>query len=335
MRHFIRACAAGALWVGGAAALAHHSLAGFDLERPLTLEGTVTRFDWANPHVYIEMAIEREGGEREIWQVQAEPPSSMVLQGWSRSSLAVGERITVDARPSRNPQRRMALGGRVRKADGTELDIRPRPLPPPKRLTAAPSLAGQWLTEFDPDVADAFLEPLATWPLTEKGAAAAESYNDVDNPSKNCVDEPVPYVMVYRNAKTIERDGDRVIIRDSYGGARTIHLNVDSHTDAPYSSQGHSIGRWTGAVLEVDSARFTEHRRGNAFGLPSGRQKHLVERFALSADGTHATYTFRLEDPEYLAEPVTGALELVHRPDVPSIDERCDPEIARRYLDRP
>ena len=62
-------------------------------------------------------------------------------------------------------------------------------------------------------------------------------------------------------------------------------------------------------TLVIDTAHFAEHRRGNSVGgLASSREKHLMERLRLGDDKTYLSYTFRLEDPEYLAEPVTGTL---------------------------
>ena len=61
--------------------------------------------------------------------------------------------------------------------------------------------------------------------------------------------------------------------------------------------------------------RFAPHRLGNGAGLPSGAGKHLVERFALNAEGG-LTYSFESRDPEYLKERVTGTAQWLYRPDV-------------------
>ena len=67
--------------------------------------------------------------------------------------------------------------------------------------------------------------------------------------------------------------------------------------------------------------------------MPSGTQKHLVERFGLSADRTTLTYSFTLEDPEYLAAAFEGSAVWDHRPDLQYTAEPCDLENARRYLE--
>ena len=127
---------------------------------------------------------------------------------------------------------------------------------------------------------------------------------------------------------------DDIVIRTELEGVeRVIHLNESSHEGAEPSVQGHSIGRWEGDVLVVDTARFAEHGMGNAQKLPSGPDKHLTERFALSPDGGSIIYSFEMTDPDYLAEPIGYELEWVYSPDFEMVRLPCDPESAQRYLD--
>ena len=65
--------------------------------------------------------------------------------------------------------------------------------------------------------------------------------------------------------------------------------------------------------------------------MPSGAEKHLVERFAVTPEGGLA-YSFVLEDPEYLTAPVTGSTQWSYRPDVPFVATPCSPDNARRFL---
>ena len=111
-----------------------------------------------------------------------------------------------------------------------------------------------------------------------------------------------------------------------------MHLNVASHDGAEASLQGHSIGRWDGNALVVDTARFAEHRNGTFWSVPSSSRKHLTERFELDADGSGLTYRFELEDPEYLTRPVAADAQWVYRPDLEFHAEPCDIENARRFV---
>lgn len=116
-----------AAWCGGLAialmalpSAAHHSFAMFDQKKIVTLEGTVTQFQWANPHAFIELDVV-SGGKSQHWSIELNSPNNLTRQGWRRSSLRPGDRITVRIAPLRSGH----PGGLfldLRKADGTVLD---------------------------------------------------------------------------------------------------------------------------------------------------------------------------------------------------------------------
>lgn len=85
-------------------ASAHHWFsASFDGGTSLTLIGTVTRFDWKNPHVlvYVDVTDARTGGRR-TWIMEMGSPNGLMRAGWSRNALKAGERITVEGAPARD-----------------------------------------------------------------------------------------------------------------------------------------------------------------------------------------------------------------------------------------
>jgi hypothetical protein len=319
-------------------AAAHHSGAMFDDERTVTLDATVTQLRWKNPHVYIEVETVDSAGRMVAWAIEGLAPSGMRSGGWSPSSLEPGDRIVVAGNPARNPDRNMMLGSSVIREDGIRLEMpslqNRRGLPPVDLPTpiVADSLSGRWVTRWNPAAASEFFGARARWALTDKGAAAMDSYDASMDPGANCVPEPVPYVMIFPAGKSIRIGDEMTIIRDELGMERSVHMNAKSHDDATYADHGHSIGRWEADTLVVDTTHFSSHRRGLALrGLPSGPGKHLVERFELGPDRTTMRYTYWLEDPEYLAEPRSGELELVYRPDVPFVSEACDLTSASRF----
>jgi hypothetical protein len=138
--------------------------------------------------------------------------------------------------------------------------------------------------------------------------------------------------MVWPALHSIETGEDVTRIRSEWG-ERIIDMTRTSHEGASFGNQGHSIGRWDGDTLVVDTTNFSDHRSGLGGGLPSGPRKPLVERFTPSPDRTRITYTYEVEDPEYLVEPMTGSIQLVHRPDLVLVSVPCDPEAAARYLE--
>jgi hypothetical protein len=74
---------------------AHHSVsAEFDLSKRITLEGRVTKIEWMNPHVYLYVDVNADG-KTSNWACETAGPNTLARQGWSRSSLKIGDRITV------------------------------------------------------------------------------------------------------------------------------------------------------------------------------------------------------------------------------------------------
>ena len=100
-RSLVALVAAGALLSGGSAA-AHHSLATFDREKTVTINGTVKEFDWTNPHVFIEVVAEDSKGENVVWSVQASTPAVLARGGWRPSLLRPGDKISLSIHPRKD-----------------------------------------------------------------------------------------------------------------------------------------------------------------------------------------------------------------------------------------
>ncbi len=314
---------------------AHHSRAIYDRERLVTLDGVVAQFEWGNPHVYLYVETQSDTGDPVVWAVEHGTTTSLRRRGWSSDTFAVGDRVTVRANPSKSADRNMALVNRVQKAGvtlyefgtpATNIDGSETP------AVEADGLSGTWVIE-QTDLVGFFSEP-DSWPLSERGLAAVESYDDLTmNPQIRCMSRIAPWFMIFPSVQEIQVSETSVSIRSEYDTIeRTVHMDVPSHVGAPVSYQGHSIGRWEGDVLVVDTTNFADHRNGNARGIPSGSQKHLIERFELNADSTSLTYRFELEDPEYLAETVSGEVRSMYRPDLELTPIQCDLENARRFV---
>ena len=318
-------------------ARAHHSWAPYDVTREVTLEGLVTEYKWANPHSYIRLVTAGEEGGSEIWEIELSSAVVIRNRGWSADTIAVGDRVTIYANPSRNPNLTKALGARLQGRDGVVWDMRSANRNAPAVVVpeaGADSLAGLWRTTVTPEVREHFFffEP-TDWPLTEAGVRAFQAFENGDNPGKNCVPYASPFLMIIPDAKRITIGEDEIVIRTELESvSRVIHMNASSHEGVEPSVQGHSIGRWEGNVLVVDTARFAVHGMGNAQKLPSGPDKRLTERFALSPDGKRIRYSFEMTDPDYLTKPIGYELEWVYSPDFEMVQLPCDPESAQRYL---
>jgi Family of unknown function (DUF6152) len=82
--------------------LAHHSFAMFDTAKRLTMSGTVTAFEWTNPHVYIEIDVPDDKGVVKHWSVELGSPSILMQAGWKFSDVKVNDTITVVLNPLRS-----------------------------------------------------------------------------------------------------------------------------------------------------------------------------------------------------------------------------------------
>jgi hypothetical protein len=314
-----------ALALSAAPAPAHHSATIFDADTTVTLVGAVNKLTWANPHVYLQLDVSDAAGGTDTWLIETDPIPILERSGWTARSLAPGEIATVRVHPDKDATHRHALLVSVLRADGVVL----RPRADAHRFTArATSIAGVW------DGLPGFATRRHIHgALTEKGAAAQAQYTEADNPVADCIPYPLPTIVTAPYLNEIEIRDDVIIIRSEFFGVeRSIYMDGREHpANGPRTNQGHSIGRWEGDVLVVDTTLFADYRAGNRDGIPSGAQKHAVERYRLSEDATQLLITFTVEDPEFLAEPMTGGIEWDYAPEQTLTPITCDPENAKRY----
>lgn len=94
-----------------APASAHHSFAMFDPAKTVTLNGTIREFRWVNPHVSLFVLADHAGTPPELWSVELTSPGNLTRLGWTRKSLAPGDKVVVEVNPLRDGQK----GGGFRK----------------------------------------------------------------------------------------------------------------------------------------------------------------------------------------------------------------------------
>jgi hypothetical protein len=82
--------------------LAHHSFTMFDMSKRMTLIGSVTSFEWTNPHSYIEIDVPGDQGATKHWSIEMGSPSILMQSGWKFKSLKKGDKTTLIINPLKN-----------------------------------------------------------------------------------------------------------------------------------------------------------------------------------------------------------------------------------------
>ncbi len=314
-----------------APAFAHHSQAMFDSSQEILIEGKVARFDWVNPHMYLIVETKGPDGQPALVEGEGLAITQALVDGLDREALKPGTPVVMRANPNRG-----GWGKQVRILDVTTEDGAIHPFyaanTRTRTLTPAESLEGHWAPARA--ALGAGFGAMARWPITPEGRAA-QSQLVADG---LCYVEPIPFLAVLDELRTIEIGEDEVVMRFDNSGdhvVRTVHMDAAHPVDVQPSLHGHSIGRWEGDTLVIDTIAYEPNPSGISQSVPSSPRKHTVERLTLTADRTRLRYETTVEDPVYLTGPATLTMQWDHRPDLEFSQNEgaCDPDVAARYRD--
>jgi hypothetical protein len=336
---------------------AHHSDAGLDESAVVVLEGKITDFSWRQPHVYFSIESQ-SNGELVKWDVQMVSVNNLARKGWNSRSLSPGDNVIARVNPAINGKPYGKLASIVR-ADGTPVAVAPDAVE--ASFVAAESIGGKW-TGIRPGPAVERSEPEHSTPaqadgtpactsgfdcffrtnlvLTDAAIAAQKAFDPLsaDNPEATCIGRPTPSALMSARGYLLEIDDsqqtEKIIIRSEwFNEERTVWMDGRTHPDASQTlATGHSIGHWEGDILVVDTRNFDDHRSPYQIGVPSGSQKHVVERYKLSDDKTSMAVEYVLEDPEFLAQPLVHTNHLYHAPHMDMLATSCNIENTSRFL---
>jgi hypothetical protein len=310
---------------------AHHAQTGFDLSQEILIEGTVARFDWVNPHMYL--IVDTTGPDGEPAQVMGEglAITQALVDGLDRDALEPGTPVIMRANPNRR-----GWGKQVRILDVTTQDGEIHPFYATnlrtRALTPSDSLAGHWAPSTQS--MNAAWGAARNWPITELGRAAqAERAQD-----GLCIVEPIPFLATLNEMRTIAISADEVVIHYDNSGDHAI-LTIPFATGHPAnlepSLHGHAIASWEGETLVIDTVGFDPNPWGLMASVPSSPAKHTVERLSLTDDRLRLRYEVWVEDPMYLNEPASLTMLWDHRPDIElsPASEACDHDVAARFIE--
>jgi hypothetical protein len=104
--------------------LAHHSFqAEFDISKPMTLKGTVTKVEWVNPHVYLHVAVKDDKGAVTNWAFETLGPGRMRAEGMSKQTFGIGKVVTLKGYAARDGSKNLGFLRQVTFDDGHTIEV--------------------------------------------------------------------------------------------------------------------------------------------------------------------------------------------------------------------
>ena len=291
--------------------LAHHSFAIYDAANPRQLEGEVREFRWSNPHSWIFLTV-AEGNGSKVWEIELGPINMLSRQGWTRSSLAAGDRIKVEIHPAHDGAAvgrfigfefvdGRESGGSSDYTQGT-ITLVPRPEPVTMPDAVARNFNGIWLNanggiHFDTSVSrDAQQPPLkpeymARW---RQRAAAAEAGVSTVDPTAECLPAGFPRLLGMVLPSEILQAEHQINWYAEFGEA-TFRIYLDGRTppaDPDPSYYGYTTGAWEGNFLTTRTTGLRADTLIDTTGVPH-------------SDRLTVTMRMRKVTPDYLEIDVT------------------------------
>jgi hypothetical protein len=303
---------------------AHHGAAAhFDPDDVVTLEGVITELKFVNPHSFVHLDVVDADGEATSWRCELSGTSQLLRRGWTPETLAPGQAITLVGERARREENSCAMlsivfsdGNLIEAGETVEGAAIPETVASadvaamrPKYLAnGQPNLAGSWVAQSGNATGGAATngepEPTAA------GLAASERFDfRFDNPVIRCESGNI-IADWYRQSHVneIEQSDDTVTLRYGYLDlVRTIHLDMASHPENLVSSvAGHSIGRWEGDVLVVDTVGFLERALHPRQEVMISDQTRIEERLSYDERTRTLVRDYTVIDPLYLEKPYSG-----------------------------
>lgn len=316
------------LLVIGVPALAHHSVsATFDPERTVEAEGVITAVAWRNPHILF--TLRTADGTEQI--LDSHSLSIMRRLGAAEPFVEVGDTVKAAGWPSRRGEGMFVNNMLLPSGEEFVFDFTPEPAD----LRWSDRMWGSnenWFAESG-DSSDAergifrvwsttlagggafFLRP--SYPLTDEAQAFYDAFDmATDDPLFNCAPKGVPAIMSNPYPIEFVDRGATIEVRiEEYDLRRTIYMDSDAAPAPSASILGHSVGRWDGQTLVVETTRVNwGHLDGR--GAPMSEQAVIVERYAPTESGGRLEYEVTVTDPTNLTEPVVMSKSWVYLPDV-------------------
>jgi hypothetical protein len=322
---------------------AHHSFAPhFDSSKPVRISGVVTEFEARNPHAYVHIEAVDENGQTREYVCESHGVTQLTRNGIPPAMLAPGETITVTGSQARRDPY-MCFFDNVELADGRVLNVNgTRRAQSESTAASLPAGAGRmdifgkWLL-VPANRATSGPQPMIE-SLTPAGKAAVDAYDPfVDDPTFQC--DPVAIRRVWFAPNTpleISREGETIILRHEWMDVRrVVHLDQTEHpADGPRSSLGHSIGRFEGDTLVIETGNYSQGVLNQYVEMPGQPTRGLLHSDALTSvervrvDGARQrlVVTIELSDPAFFTRAFDPAIAEYGPTDLAIEPFNCRPE---------
>jgi len=117
----ILAASAVAVLLAAAPLVAHHSFAAeFDVNQPITLKGSLIKWEMVNPHSWFHLAVKDPSGKTEEWLIEGGSPNQLIRMGVTKKTVAIGTELTVEGYRSKDGTMK-AVGRNFVLPDGSRL----------------------------------------------------------------------------------------------------------------------------------------------------------------------------------------------------------------------
>jgi hypothetical protein len=306
---------------------AHHSHASLNRNDIQQHRGTVKRFAWGMPHVFLKVMAPNSQGDVVEYTIEMLHPPGMIERGWERKTFKPGDQITWEGAADKNPERYFSGLNWAEKSDGTRMTMEKdvQPVAPSNDFT------GLWVRS--PRSGFSYTPP-NDWPYTKIGRDMVAGFDEKKNPQIECQNPGPPKSTFLPYPIKISRPDDNTVtidyeLRDQL---RIIPLDQEKTTGKP-SKTGHSRGWFEDDVLVVETDGFIADRWGNHTGVDSSAQKHLVERFKLTDGGLSLEIQITITDPVYFTKPVVVDYYMNKIRDRDLVQSTCTLENARLFIE--
>jgi Family of unknown function (DUF6152) len=301
--------------VFAAPGVAHHGVAPhYDVTKPVTIKGVVSRFEFINPHSFVYVETTDAAGAKEIWSCEMASRSVLSRNGLTPESFKPGDPITIEGVAARHNPTGCAF--RVAHfADGHVLQstalFAPTVAPAAEAPADPTSIVGVWTMKR-------FVVSTYEGQLTAAGEKARAAFDPIkDDPAIYC--DPASPVRFWVNVNEpfeIKRDSDSVVIDHRFmDSRRVIHLDGrPPAADVARSTMGYSVGRFEGKTLVATSNHFVAATLEPRFGVLHTENLKLTEKLEVDPATGDLMITWTIDDPAYFKEPVTQTERFVRSP---------------------